>query len=125
VENLFFAYHSAVATLHILSFFDNLNYDAIFITFLLLMLGDSDPNIRALYRMEVLRNAESKVRPLFRVTLDDGEQVLVMWWNEPVIWVHGHSNSFVTFDDACADLFAFVHMFILFVALTWISDDCV
>ncbi|XP_062170462.1 histone-lysine N-methyltransferase ATX2 isoform X1 [Alnus glutinosa] len=34
----------------------------------------TDPNIRALYKMEVLRNAESKVRPLFRVTLDDGEQ---------------------------------------------------
>lgn len=35
----------------------------------------SDPNVCIIYKMEVLRDAESKIRPLFRVTLDDGEQV--------------------------------------------------
>lgn len=30
----------------------------------------------ALYKMEVLRDAESKTRPLFRVTADNGEQVI-------------------------------------------------
>ncbi|KAJ7979107.1 Histone-lysine N-methyltransferase [Quillaja saponaria] len=34
----------------------------------------SDPNGSTLYKMEVLRDAESKTRPLFRVTLDSGEQ---------------------------------------------------
>ncbi|KAG6667557.1 hypothetical protein CIPAW_01G108600 [Carya illinoinensis] len=34
----------------------------------------NDPSACALYKMEVLRDAESKLRPLFRVTLDNGEQ---------------------------------------------------
>lgn len=34
----------------------------------------TDPSVSALYKMEVLRDAESKIRPLFRVTLDNGEQ---------------------------------------------------
>ncbi|XP_038884706.1 histone-lysine N-methyltransferase ATX2-like [Benincasa hispida] len=34
----------------------------------------TDPNVCTLYRMEVLRDFESKFRPLFRVTLDNGEQ---------------------------------------------------
>ncbi|XP_022150376.1 histone-lysine N-methyltransferase ATX2 isoform X2 [Momordica charantia] len=34
----------------------------------------TDPNVRTLYKMEVLRDYESKFRPLFRVTLDNGEQ---------------------------------------------------
>ncbi|XP_010522208.1 PREDICTED: histone-lysine N-methyltransferase ATX2 isoform X2 [Tarenaya hassleriana] len=33
-----------------------------------------DSSISALYKMEVLRDAESKTRPLFRVTADSGEQ---------------------------------------------------
>ncbi|KAJ8774382.1 hypothetical protein K2173_011631 [Erythroxylum novogranatense] len=35
----------------------------------------ADPNICTVYKMEVLRDAESKIRPLFRVTLDNGEQI--------------------------------------------------
>lgn len=34
----------------------------------------TDPSACTLYKMEVLRDAESKIRPLFRVTLDNGEQ---------------------------------------------------
>lgn len=34
----------------------------------------TDPSLCALYKMEVLRDAESKIQPLFRVTLDNGEQ---------------------------------------------------
>ncbi|XP_057959590.1 histone-lysine N-methyltransferase ATX2 isoform X2 [Malania oleifera] len=34
----------------------------------------TDPSACALYKMEVLRDAESKFRPLFRVTLDNGVQ---------------------------------------------------
>uniref|UniRef100_A0A2P2L8Y3 Histone-lysine N-methyltransferase ATX2 n=1 Tax=Rhizophora mucronata TaxID=61149 RepID=A0A2P2L8Y3_RHIMU len=34
-----------------------------------------DPNICTVYKMEVLRDAESKIRPLFRVTLDNGDQI--------------------------------------------------
>lgn len=34
-----------------------------------------DPKVSAPYKMEVLRDPESKVRPLFRVTVDSGEQV--------------------------------------------------
>ncbi|KAJ6956318.1 histone-lysine N-methyltransferase ATX2-like [Populus alba x Populus x berolinensis] len=34
-----------------------------------------DPNVRMIYKMEVLRDAESKIRPLFRVTLDNGEEI--------------------------------------------------
>ncbi|XP_061962098.1 histone-lysine N-methyltransferase ATX2-like isoform X1 [Populus nigra] len=34
-----------------------------------------DPNVLMMYKMEVLRDAESKIRPLFRVTLDNGEEV--------------------------------------------------
>ncbi|BBG93501.1 trithorax-like protein 2 [Prunus dulcis] len=33
-----------------------------------------DPTVRTLYKMEVLRDTESKIRPLFKVTLDTGEQ---------------------------------------------------
>ncbi|MQM04932.1 hypothetical protein Taro_037735, partial [Colocasia esculenta] len=35
---------------------------------------DSDPTSNASYKMEVLRNPKLKSRPLFRVTLDDGEE---------------------------------------------------
>ncbi|KAJ9178448.1 hypothetical protein P3X46_010328 [Hevea brasiliensis] len=35
----------------------------------------TDPSVCTIYKMEVLRDAESKIRPLFRVTLDDGEQI--------------------------------------------------
>ncbi|KAG5231903.1 histone-lysine N-methyltransferase [Salix suchowensis] len=34
-----------------------------------------DPNVYMMYKMEVLRDAESKIRPLFRVTLDNGEEI--------------------------------------------------
>ncbi|KAF7837087.1 histone-lysine N-methyltransferase ATX2-like [Senna tora] len=34
----------------------------------------TDPKVCASYKMEVLRDPESKVQPLFRVTLDSGEQ---------------------------------------------------
>ncbi|XP_020218632.1 histone-lysine N-methyltransferase ATX2 [Cajanus cajan] len=34
----------------------------------------TDPKVSAPYKMEVLRDPESKVRPLFRVTVDGGEQ---------------------------------------------------
>ncbi|KAK7273149.1 hypothetical protein RIF29_14196 [Crotalaria pallida] len=34
----------------------------------------ADPKVSAPYKMEVLRDPESKVRPLFRVTIDGGEQ---------------------------------------------------
>ncbi|CAK7348099.1 unnamed protein product [Dovyalis caffra] len=34
-----------------------------------------DPNVGTIYKMEVLRDAESKIRPLFRVTMDNGEEV--------------------------------------------------
>lgn len=37
--------------------------------------GVSDPSACAVYKMEVLRDAESQIRPLFRVTLETGEQV--------------------------------------------------
>lgn len=35
----------------------------------------SDPGASAMYKMEVLRDAESKTRPVFRVTTNSGEQV--------------------------------------------------
>ncbi|KDP42889.1 hypothetical protein JCGZ_23831 [Jatropha curcas] len=35
----------------------------------------ADPSVPAIYKMEVLRDAESKIRPLFRVTSDNGEQI--------------------------------------------------
>ncbi|CAI0397255.1 unnamed protein product [Linum tenue] len=35
----------------------------------------SDPGACTVYKMEVLRDSESKIRPLFRVTLDYGEQI--------------------------------------------------
>ncbi|XP_050232395.1 histone-lysine N-methyltransferase ATX2-like [Mercurialis annua] len=35
----------------------------------------TDPNACTVYKMEVLRDAESKIRPLFRVTSDNGEQI--------------------------------------------------
>ncbi|XP_050258287.1 histone-lysine N-methyltransferase ATX2 isoform X1 [Quercus robur] len=35
----------------------------------------TDPSTCTLYKMEVLRDAESKIRPLFRVTSDTGEQI--------------------------------------------------
>ncbi|WCJ41500.1 Histone-lysine N-methyltransferase ATX2 [Euphorbia peplus] len=35
----------------------------------------ADPAVCTVYKMEVLRDAESKIRPLFRVTMDDGEQI--------------------------------------------------
>uniref|UniRef100_A0A1D1Z907 Histone-lysine N-methyltransferase ATX2 n=1 Tax=Anthurium amnicola TaxID=1678845 RepID=A0A1D1Z907_9ARAE len=35
----------------------------------------ADPNLSTSYKMEVLRNPKSKFRPLFRVTLVDGEQI--------------------------------------------------
>ncbi|KAJ8755248.1 hypothetical protein K2173_019046 [Erythroxylum novogranatense] len=35
----------------------------------------ADPNVYTVYKMEVLRDEESKIRPLFRVTLDNGEQI--------------------------------------------------
>lgn len=34
-----------------------------------------DPSSSALYKMEVLEDVKSRGRPLFRVTLDSGEQV--------------------------------------------------
>ena len=34
-----------------------------------------DPKVSAPYKMEVLRDPESKVRALFRVTVEGGEQV--------------------------------------------------
>jgi len=34
-----------------------------------------DPKVSAPYKMEVLRDPESKLRPLFRVTVEGGEQV--------------------------------------------------
>lgn len=34
-----------------------------------------DPSVSTSYKMEVLRDPESNGRPLFRVTLDNGEQV--------------------------------------------------
>lgn len=39
-----------------------------------ILLG-TDPRVCNSYKMEVLRDTESKIRPLFRVTLDNGEQV--------------------------------------------------
>uniref|UniRef100_A0A5B7CI00 Putative histone-lysine N-methyltransferase ATX2 n=1 Tax=Davidia involucrata TaxID=16924 RepID=A0A5B7CI00_DAVIN len=33
-----------------------------------------DPSVCTLYKMEVLRDNDSKIRPLFRVTMDNGEQ---------------------------------------------------
>ncbi|CAL1404614.1 unnamed protein product, partial [Linum trigynum] len=35
----------------------------------------ADPSAFTIYKMEVLRDSESKIRPLFRVTLDNGEQI--------------------------------------------------
>jgi hypothetical protein len=62
---LFFVYHSAIAISHFLSFSDHLHhYDVIFTTFLLLMLGGSYPNLCSLYKLEVLRDAESEIRSL-------------------------------------------------------------
>lgn len=40
--------------------------------------GDSDPSVCSVYKMEVLRDADTKIRPLFRVTTDDGDQVLLI-----------------------------------------------
>lgn len=34
----------------------------------------TDPSVYTLYKMEVLRDSESKIRPLFKVSLDTGEQ---------------------------------------------------
>ncbi|XP_073137741.1 histone-lysine N-methyltransferase ATX2-like isoform X2 [Henckelia pumila] len=34
----------------------------------------ADPRVRALYKMQVLRDVNSRTRPLFRVTTDDGEE---------------------------------------------------
>ncbi|KAF9688319.1 hypothetical protein SADUNF_Sadunf02G0185100 [Salix dunnii] len=44
-------------------------------SFLVSTLWGSDPNARMIYKMEVLRDAESNIRPLFRVTLDNGEEI--------------------------------------------------
>ena len=46
-----------------------------FSVFYLPFFGASDPSLCALYKMEVLRDAELRIQPLFRVTLDNGEQV--------------------------------------------------
>ncbi|KAJ8771815.1 hypothetical protein K2173_026992 [Erythroxylum novogranatense] len=35
----------------------------------------ADPNVYTVYKMEVLRDEDSKIRPLFRVTLDNEEQI--------------------------------------------------
>lgn len=56
--------------------FDFCNFVVVtFYVFYLPCFGYSDPSLCALYKMEVLRDAESKIQPLFRVTLDNGEQV--------------------------------------------------
>lgn len=39
------------------------------------LFGCLDPKVSVPYKMEVLRDPESRVRPLFRVTVDGGEQV--------------------------------------------------
>lgn len=36
----------------------------------------SDPTAQAMYKMEVLRDVDSRTRPLFKVTGDNGEEVL-------------------------------------------------
>lgn len=37
----------------------------------------SDPSVCSVYKMEILRDAGTKSRPVFRVTTDDGDQVLL------------------------------------------------
>lgn len=36
----------------------------------------ADPNVDVLYKMEVLREVDSRTRPLFRITMDNGEEVI-------------------------------------------------
>jgi hypothetical protein len=45
-------------------------YSSFFVLF-----GCLDPKVSVPYKMEVLRDPESRFRPLFRVTVDGGEQV--------------------------------------------------
>lgn len=52
-----------------------MNHLEIILIFLFMVFGCLDPKVSTLYKMEVLRDPESKVRPLFRVTPDTGEQV--------------------------------------------------
>lgn len=40
-----------------------------------MLFGCLDPEVSVPYKMEVLRDPESRFRPLFRVTVDGGEQV--------------------------------------------------
>lgn len=40
---------------------------------------NSDPNKCASYKMEVLRDPDLRTRPLFRITSDNGEQVIILY----------------------------------------------
>lgn len=44
---------------------------------ILVSLFASDPSVQTLYKMEVLRDVDSRTRPLFRVTADNGEEVQI------------------------------------------------
>ena len=42
---------------------------------LYIALSASDPTVHTMYKMEVLRDVDSRTRPLFKVTGDNGEEV--------------------------------------------------
>ncbi|CAN1170991.1 Histone-lysine N-methyltransferase ATX2 [Linum perenne] len=61
----------------------------------------ADPGASAIYKMQVLRDSESKIRPLFRVTFDNGDQIEgstpSLCWNK----IYGRIKKL---EDASADL---------------------
>ena len=70
-----------------LDFISSLTYSLFWFWFWLWV---SDPNVHMMYKMEVLRDAESKIRPLFRVTLDNGEEVSYDEVLKPPIHVYSY-----------------------------------
>ncbi|XP_042377373.1 histone-lysine N-methyltransferase TRX1-like isoform X2 [Zingiber officinale] len=49
-----------------------------------------DPSLVMLYKMEILRNPKIKTRPSFRVTTEDGEQVVIEGWSKCLLSLEAH-----------------------------------
>lgn len=56
-------------------YFYSIYSDSLFPPSFFVLFGCLDPKVSVPYKMEVLRDPESRIRPLFRVTVDGGEQV--------------------------------------------------
>ncbi|XP_021804783.1 histone-lysine N-methyltransferase ATX2 isoform X1 [Prunus avium] len=67
----------------------------------------TDPTVCTLYKMEVLRDTESKIRPLFKVTLDTGEQFKgstpSVCWNKIYKRIRKTQNTSLVGSNANAD----------------------